>query len=513
MASRTESVRMAARAPILGLDFGTTNTSAAFIDAAGKLRLVKATENSALLPSVVWYHKAGKALVGASARTQIIEDPRNTIFEVKRFVGRRFRSQFVAKVRERYAYELVEGPDGTCAVRVHGQVTPMGEVAARIIERIAQLSAAANEGVPFEECVLTAPAHATFRQREVLRGAAQKAGLRVLAIVNEPTAAALYYANLRNPHQTVLIFDLGGGTLDATLMSVEHRVVRVLATGGDAFLGGGDFDAAIANRFADRFAVRHGIDLRPNRVVLQRLAFAAETAKIALSTREQTRVRIPCVAQKEGRFLDFEGTLTRSGLEGIVDQLIERCAGACEDVLARAKIAVDQVDELVLVGGQTRMPAIRSRFAHFKRHSSDKDVHPELGVAVGAAVLGRNLARGNPGLQDVAPLPISLMAPGGVTKEVIAANSPVPCVRTVKLEGLPPWQAPVPVAIFETTDATSIEREVFGTVFVGAEWRVGKGSPSLQLELARDFSLKAKLIAPDGRVAPVVIQELRGGAR
>jgi molecular chaperone DnaK len=164
----------------------------------------------------------------------------------------------------------------------------------------------------------------------------------------------------------------------------------------------------------------------------------------------------------------------------------------------------------VLVGGQTRMPAIRRRFAHFPRIASEKEMHPELAVAIGAAVLGRNLLRGKPGLTDVVPMPISLMLPGGVTREAIPANTPVPCCKTIPLEGMPPWQAPVPVAIFESLDTAAVEREIFGTVWVGAEWRVGAGgTPSLQLEVGQDFVLKAKLVSPDGRSAPVGINEVR----
>lgn len=505
-------LRMAA-APILGIDFGTTNTTAAFVDAAGKLRLVKATERSYLLPSVVWFHAPGKALVGHSARTQIVEDPKNTIFEAKRFLGRRFSSEFVSRAQERYAFDLVEGPDGTCAVQVRGEVTPLRDVAGLILKRIAELAAEANGGAPLEQCVLTTPAHASFRQREALRSAARKAGLSVLAVVNEPTAAALCYANLRSPRQRVLVFDLGGGTLDATLMSVQNRVVSVLATGGDAFLGGADFDGAIAERFAQRFLERHGVDLRESRVVLQRLAFAAESAKIALSNRDHCKVRIPCVALKEGRFIDLEGTLTRVGMEGMVEPLVERCAAAFEDLLVRSRLPAESVDEIVLVGGQARMPAVRQRFARFTRTAPDRDVHPELGVAIGAAILGHNLSRGSPGLQDVAPMPISLMIPGGATLQVIAANTPVPCARAVTLQGLPLWETPVPLGIFESVDATSIEREIFGTVMVGPEWWVGNSAPSLQLELARDFTLKAKLVASDGREATAPIAEASAAAR
>jgi molecular chaperone DnaK len=363
--------------------------------------------------------------------------------------------------------------------------------------------------------VLTVPAHASVRQREAVRQAAQGLGLTVRAIVNEPTAAALYYANLRNPEQTVLVFDLGGGTFDATVLSVRNRVVQVRATGGDAFLGGANFDEQLAEFLAARFQRQHGIDLRKNKVVMQRLIFAAESAKIALSKAEQTLVRIPCITQKDGQFIDLQHNLTRREMEQVMFQLIERTASACDDVLQRAGLSVGDVDELVLVGGQTRMPAIRNRIAHFKRFSSEKDIHPELGVAIGAAILGRNLSRpGGSGLADVVPMPLSVMVPGGGTHEVISANSPVPCTKSVVLEGLPAWNAPIPVAIFESLDTTSVDREILGTVQVGPEWRIGAGGPpSLELHVGQDFALKARLVAPNGQKAEVPIVDPKPPAR
>ncbi len=498
--------------PILGIDFGTTNTAAAWFDEAGKLRLVRVTDKSVILPSVVWFHAQDKTLVGHGARTQIVDDPRHTVFGAKRFLGRRFNSEYVARHKDRFAFEIVEGADGYCGVYVYSHVKPMTEVAFHVISQIL-VHANHTRGRPFTECVLTVPAHASVRTRDAVRLAAERAGLTVRAIVNEPTAAALYYANLRSPQQRVLVFDLGGGTFDATLMSVESRVVKVLATGGDAFLGGADFDDRIVEWLAERFLEKEGLDLRQNKVVMQRLAFAAETAKIALSREEGTRIRIPCIAQRGGAFVDLDETLTRTQMEALCFGLIERAAAACDDVLTRAGLGAGDVDELVLVGGQTRMPAIRARLADFQRFSSEKDVHPELGVAIGAAILGRNIARGLPGLQDVVPMPLSVMLPGGATHEVIAANTPVPCTRELPLEGLPPWNAPVPVAIFESLDATSVDREILGTVQVGPEWRVGNvGTPRLALTVGQDFVLKARLLSQN-REAPAQIVDARPQAR
>jgi molecular chaperone DnaK len=500
-------------APILGIDFGTTNTAAAFFDKAGKLRIVPVTDKSFVLPSVIWFHAGDKALVGHAARTQIIDDPRHTIFGAKRFLGRRFQSEYVTHHKDRFAFELVEGADGYCAVNMYGQVRSLTSVAQFVIKQILTLANHAA-GEPFKECVLTVPAHASVRQRDAVRQAAEGVGLKVRAIVNEPTAAALYYANLRNPEQTVLVFDLGGGTFDATVLSVRNRVVQVRATGGDAFLGGANFDEKLAEHLALGFQREHGLDLRKNKVVMQRLIFAAEAAKIALSKAEQTLVRIPCITQKDGQFLDLQRNLTRREMEDVMFQLIERTASACDDVLQRAGLAVGDVDELVLVGGQTRMPAIRTRVSHFKRFSSERDIHPELGVAIGAAILGRNLARGGSGLADVVPMPLSVMVPGGGTHEVVPANAPVPCTKSVVLEGLPAWNAPIPVAVFESLDTTSVDREILGTVQVGPEWRIGAGGPpSLELHVGQDFVLKARLVAPNGQRAEVPLVDPKPQAR
>lgn len=499
--------------PILGIDFGTTNTSAAWFDAQGKLKVVPVNEKSAVLPSVVWFPSAdlSKCLVGQSARTQLIDDQKHTVFGAKRFLGRRFNSEYVSKHREKFAFDIVEGGDGYSAVLIYGQTIPLVDVAGVVVRDIVARAARAA-GHKFERCVMTVPAHASVRQREAVRKAAESAGLKVAAIVNEPTAAALFYANLRSPKQTVLIFDLGGGTFDATVMRVENRVVKVLATGGDAFLGGGNFDEAIADTFAQQLEVGQGVPVRKNRTVMQRLALAAEFAKIQLSRTEVMDVRVPVVAQRQnGGFIDFQQRLTRERMEEIVTPLVERCMGATEDVLTRAGLQAKDIDELVLVGGQTRMPMIRKRLAHFPHVSSEKDVHPELGVAVGAAILGRNLARTKTsGLNDVVAMPISVMLVGGRTAEVIPANTPVPCKCTTPLAGLPPWSAPVPLLLFESLDQTSVDREIIGTVHVSEEWRTQKEiTPSLELSVGQDFSLTARIVAPGGMQTQLQIVDQR----
>lgn len=498
--------------PILGIDFGTTNTSAAWFDAQGKLRVAPVTDKSAVLPSVAWFPSAdlSKCLVGQAAKTQLIDDQKHTVFGAKRFLGRRYNSEYVSRHRERFAFDLVEGEDGYTSVLIYGQTIPLVEVAGVVVRDIV-MRAARAAGHAFTQCVMTVPAHASVRQREAVRRAAESAGLEVAAMVNEPTAAALFYANLRSPKQTVLIFDLGGGTFDATVMRVENRVVKVLATGGDAFLGGGNFDESIAETFAQKLEDQ-GVSVRNNRTVMQRLGLAAEFAKIQLSTKESLDVRVPVVAQKSsGGFIDFQQQLSRAQMEEIVTPLVERCVGACDDVLQRAGLQPKDIDELVLVGGQTRMPFIRRRLSHFPRLSSEKDLNPELGVAVGAAILGRNLARTkSSGLNDVVAMPMSVMLVGGRTVEIIPGNTPVPCTKSIPLEGLPPWSAPVPLVLFESLDQTSTDREIIGTVHISEEWRTRKDVvPNLELSVGQNFALTARLVAPGGMQTQLQIVDQR----
>jgi len=495
---------------VLGIDFGTTNTAAVFFDRQGKLRLVPVREKVFTLPSVVWFRAADKAVVGHAARMQIIDDPRNTVHGAKRFLGRRFQSEFVARNKDRFAYQLMEGADGLTAVEIYGKIIPLTDVVQHVLRQILD-HANHVAGERFRECVLTVPTHAGIRQREAVRQAAAKAGLRVRALVNEPTAAALYYANLRNPEHHVLVFDLGGGTFDATLLSVRNRAVQVNATGGDAFLGGADFDRAIVDSLMRDFERKERMDLRKSAVAMQRLVFATEGAKMALSTQEEVRLRVPCVAERDGQFVDFDFQLRRERVENMVAHLIERTAGASDEVLERAGVAAEYVDELVLVGGQTRMPAIRRRFAHFKRCSTEGEVHPDLAVAIGAAVLGRNLARGSPGLQDVVPMPISALMPGGRTYEVIPSNTPVPASKRIPIDDLPVWTTPIPIVLLESVDRVSIEREALGAISVPPGWRKAqlKGAPAIELNVGQDFALTAKLVSTTGTMIDAPISEAR----
>jgi len=484
---------------VLGIDFGTTNTNAAWVDRKGQLHLVPVSEKSYCMPSVVWYRSRDKYVVGATARQQIVDDPLNTVWGIKRFIGRRYKSSFVQRNHERMSCEMCELPTGSCGVKIHGQVIPATEVVCHIIQRILELANAAA-GAEFGECVLTAPAHFGYAARRALRTAAEMAGLEVRGIINEPTAAALYCAKRRGIEQTILIYDLGGGTFDLSLCAIRGQLVTVLGTGGDAFLGGNDFDAQIAQRLASRFEAEHKVELRSNKVVMQRLTFAAENAKIALAQQEEVQLHAPFVAQRDGQPVDFDYTLTRDALETMTSNLIEGTLGLCEDLLHDVGMTPQQVDELVFVGGQTRMLALQRRLAAAFRTDPGRNMNPEMGVAVGAAILGRGLdLPGGPELADVVSLPINAMLPGGDTREVIPQNTGVPAVRRTVFERKTPPGLPMVIALVESSDARSVDREMLGTLRIEPGWLdQHAGQLELELRIGQDYDLTASIVAADG---------------
>ncbi|MEW5854029.1 MAG: Hsp70 family protein [Myxococcota bacterium] len=491
--------------PVVGIDFGTSNTCAAWVDAQGALRVVPINGTDYVMPTAIWFSGMQKFVVGAGARERLLDDPDNVVHGFKRFLGRRFRSDFVSRHRDRVNYKLVEGRDGKVAVEVHGTVKPLRELACHVIQRVAEL-ATASAGRHVEDCVLSVPAHFGYEQRQEVRAAAEMAGLEVRALINEPTAAALRYAHHRSIRGNALVYDLGGGTFDASLICVEGGVVRVLATGGDAFLGGADFDQKITHAVAFDFERHHGVDLTTQRVVLQRLRFACELAKMTLSTQEEVLVRVPFVGMNRGRPLDVEYLLTRRELELIIAPLVERTMGTCDDLLRCANLTSDLVGEVILVGGQTRTPAVRRRV--FSRFNFDpaRALDPELAVCSGAALLGHYLECGRSVLQDVLSVPVWMMVPGDGPRQVIAAQTPVPCSRRVTVDVTTPLGAPQTVVFFEALEPTSPDRTILGTLRMDPEWCRGPaGTVDLEVRMAQNFSLEVRVLGGQQPVKPLTL--------
>jgi molecular chaperone DnaK len=478
--------------PVLGIDFGTTNTTAAWSDEAGVVHGVPLRDDGTpSMPTVVWYDGKGGVLSGQSAMDMALGDPDHTIYGFKRFLGRRYASDFVHRLKDRFPYKIVAGPDGDVAFECHGRVRPIVETTFHVIQRVSELANVASKR-QLEECVLTVPAHSSFRQRRALRQAAEMAGLEVVAILNEPTSAALY-AQRQNPDDLILVFDLGGGTFDCTLLQARSGLLQVLATSGDGFLGGNDFDGKIVDVIVDQYRDATNSDLRGDRVVMQRLGFAAEQAKIKLSETDRAVIQVRCIAGTSTGFVSIERGLPRAELENLTAPLIERALGLCDEMLEKAKKKRSDVGCILFVGAQTRMPYLRKRLTDVFKYDESRQPDPDLAVAQGAALFANGLHI----MTDVAPMSIGFMSPTAGTQELIAPSSVVPCVRKVSLTRPP--KGPLVMAFYEAVSSTSTEREMLGSVKIDEMWlQLHQGPLFLEARMNREYVLDLAAVTADG---------------
>ena len=370
---------------IVGIDLGTTNSVVAVME-GGEPVVIPSAEGSRLFPSVVAINpKNSERMVGQVARRQSITNPDNTIFSVKRLMGRRFTDPEVAKARKVLPYKIAEHSNGDAWVAMGGKDYSPPEISAMILQKI-KADAEAYLGEPVTQAVITVPAYFNDSQRQATKDAGRIAGLEVLRIINEPTASALAYGLDKKVDQKIVVYDLGGGTFDISILDVGEGVFQVLSTNGDTFLGGDDFDQRIINWVADEFKRESGIDLRSDRMALQRLKEAAEKAKIELSTVMQTEINLPFITADASGPKHLQMNLTRSKLEQLAGDLIERTIEPCRQALDDAKLKPEDIGEVVLVGGMTRMPAVQEAVRKFFGREPHKGVNPDEVVAIGAAI-------------------------------------------------------------------------------------------------------------------------------
>jgi molecular chaperone DnaK len=451
---------------VLGIDLGTTNTLAAFTD--GRVPRVVPTERGySLLPSVVAF--AGeRVLIGHPAKEQLLINPADTIYGSKRLVGRPFHSRQVQALRKRFAYEIVEGTDGFCAVQAGGRAHDLTEISAILLQQISRYSSA-HLGGPLDGVVISVPAYYPLSQREAVRKAGKEAGLDVWRLVNEPTAAALAYGFNRNVDQRILVFDLGGGTFDVSILEIGGGTFQVLATGGDGFLGGVDFDIRLTDHLIDRFETDEGVPIKDDPVVVQRVLNAAELAKIDLSLLQHAEVRLPFVAARRGKPVDLVLHVSRQILNSLTEDLVERCAATVDEVLAHAGMKHADIDEVLLAGGQTRMPAIQARLEKQFGKPPKKGVNPDEVVAQGAALLGRSLASGGDGarLLDVLSLPIGIGRRSSTSvhfEPVVPRNATLPVEAKVEIATTFDGQTAIDVDLFQGTARDIKTADYLGTV-------------------------------------------------
>ncbi len=413
---------------ILGIDLGTTNSVMAIME-GGEPTIIPNAEGGRTTPSVVAFTKTGERLVGLLAKRQAIVNPENTIFSIKRLMGRRYDDPVVQKFKEIAPYEIVAGPQGDARVRipVTGKVYTPQEISAMILQKL-KADAEAYLGEPVTQAVITVPAYFNDSQRQATKDAGKIAGLEVLRIINEPTAAALAYGLDKKKDETILVFDLGGGTFDVSILDVGEGVVEVRATAGDTFLGGDDWDQRIVDWMVEEFKRDQGIDLRNDRQALQRLKEAAEKAKIELSTVQETEINLPFITADASGPKHLQLRLTRAKFEQMTEDLVERLRGPFEQALKDAGLEPHQVDEVVLVGGATRMPMVQEFVRRMTGKEPHRGVNPDEVVAVGAAIQAGVLAGEVKDvlLLDVTPLSLGVETLGGVMTVLIPRNTTIP---------------------------------------------------------------------------------------